>query len=579
MKKIDFIQIVNNLIVIGEQLDNASLVPGENCYLTVNGKKMTSPVRVTPGDAVTWHVQNPTPSSLFELSMSQDRLHVLLTVYENYHTNWRAQLDSGHDGTVVNCVPEMDLTRPVTAADVIQQYRDQKFQARLDHAAIERALREKSQKPVVIASGEAAIEGKNGWIEPHFSSDEEIPFEQSGDKLNYREKRRIPVIHRNECMATIHPPATGKPGTDVRGELIPPRPAHAVNYRLQHNVYEKDGKVYAAITGRPSITAGTKPILDIVPVYTVTGNVDLETGHVRFAGDVIVHGNVMETMKVTAAHRLIVHGGVYGATLVAGGSIHVDQNIRKSQVFAGQYGTITRRLQQPLTKLVEQIKAADQSRQQLQDAAAKKQQMLPAAGILQYLLKHNYPDLLKRTQELVQFMASSATYLPEELSSLQETLERLITESHSQLQITTWQTARQQLERWLNEQAASYLQGESITTQTADISHLEVDGDVIFNGKGSTQSNIVASKRILFTKRDASCRGGRLEAGERIVAERLGSFHGSKTECRAGYSIAARNIQHCDIQIEGLTQYVEEETNIEYFREDGQTLFRHFDPT
>ena len=356
MNMIDFIQIVNNLIVISEQLDSVSLVPGENCYLTVNGKKMTYPVRVTPRDAVTWHVKNATPSPLFELTMSQDRLQVLLTVYESHHTNWRAQLDSGHDGTVINCVPEMDFDRPVTAADVIRQYRDQKFQADLDHAAIERALRERSQKPVVIASGKAAVEGKNGWVEPHFALDEEIPFEQSGDRLNYREKRRIPVIHRNECMATVHPPTTGKPGTDVRGELILPKPTHEARYRLQPNVYEKNGKVYAAITGRPSMTPGTKPILDVVPVYTVSGNVDLVTGHVRFAGDVIVLGNVMETMKVTAAHRLIIHGGVYGATLVAGGSIHIDQNIRKSQVFAGQYGAITRKLQQPLTKLFEQIR-------------------------------------------------------------------------------------------------------------------------------------------------------------------------------------------------------------------------------
>lgn len=576
LNAVDGIHIKHNKIYITEDshVKTVLIAPGDRCVLTVNGKQVSEPIQISPDDDVTWQGSEEVDPP-FDLSVTKDCLYVQLTVYTDCHYKWLAQLESGKDGWVVNCFPAPDPTRPLTVQDVLLQYRKQKWQATIDRTAVERALAEKAAQPIVIAKGEPATVGKNGWIETHYPLDEEVPFEEAGDKLNYREKRRIPILRPGDLMATIHPPIPGKPGKDVWGRTIPPKSAKPVKYRLKQNVREKNGKVYAKITGRPNMTQGKNPVLDIAPVYTVPGDVDLTFGHVRFEGDVIVLGNIMETMKVTASQRIIVHGSVYGAELVAGGSIHVDQTVRKSYVYAGQRGILARKVEQPLKQLREQVMSAERSRKLLVNEAKKKQKTIQEADLLYRLLTDYYPDVLNQTKNVLNIFDQSKGFLPDELIPLQGNLEQLNSESTSRIRMTTWRAVIEQIEHCLADILPSLLQGETLTLQTADVSHLNVNGDVVFEGKGSTHSHISASERILFTKPKASCRGGTLEAGQLIIAENLGSLSGSKTHCRAGRRIAAKSIQHCDIQIEGPPRYVEEVTNIEYYKQGNQTLSRH----
>lgn len=575
MNTVDGLHMTPNQIRITDRsIKSVLIAPGDRCVLTVNGEQVSAPTEISPDDNVTWHGADETDPP-FELSATEDRLHVQLTVYSDCHYKWAASLKPGKDGWMVNCFPEPDPTHPVTVQDVMQRYRQQKWQATVDRAAVERAIEEKAARPVVIAKGNPVTAGKDGWVEAHFSFNEEIPFEDSGDKLNYRERRRIPILRAGELMATIHPPTPGKPGTDVWGRLIPPKPARAVNCRFKQNVREENGKVYARITGRPEMTQGLSPVLDIVPVYTVPGDVDLTFGHVRFEGDVIVLGNVMETMKVTASQRIIIHGSVYGAELIAGGSVHVDQTVRKSNVYAGQRGILARKVKQPLKQLHKHIMSAEKSRKLLETEAIKKQKTVQETDILFHLLTHYYPDVLKQVKIVLNTFEQAKGRLPEEFVPLHESLERLNRESTLKFKMTTWRTVIEKLERCLAEILPSCLQEETLTLQTADVSHLEVYGDVVFEGKGSTHSHISASERILFTKPNAACRGGTLEAGQLIIAEHLGSLSGNKTICRAGKRISAKSIQHCDIQIEGPARYVEEMTNIEYYKDGDQTVSRH----
>lgn len=569
------IQVTGDKIRIADpDLKSALIVPGKHCILTVSGRKVSSPIQIAPEDDVTWRGAHETDPP-FEFKVTADRLQVQLTVYADCYDKWAASLERKKERWIVNCSPEPDPNRPVRVDDIIRQYRARRFQAVLDRSAVEQALDEKAGTPVVIARGIPATKGKNGWVEPHFALDEEVEFETTGNRINFREKRRIPILRAGDLMATVHPPTPGKPGTDVWGHPIPPAPARPAKYRLKQNVREDNGKIYAKITGRPSMTREVSPVLDVVSVYTVPGDVDLTFGHVRFEGDVIVLGNILESMKVTATQRIIVHGGVYGAELAAGGSVHVDQTISNSKVYAGQRGTLARKLQQPLKKLYRHVMSVEKSRQQLESEAKKQQKTVLQTDILYHLLTRFYPDTTKQIKTVLNLLdTANKGLLPNEFIPVKESLERLVEESKSRFRLATWQSVRDELQRFLHETLATCLQKETLTLQTADVSELEVHGDIVFTGKGSTHSHMSASERILFTKPNASCRGGSLTAGKRIVAENLGSLSGSKTVCRAGKRIAAKSIQHCDIQIEGPVQYVEDMTDIEFYKDKDQTRSR-----
>ena len=54
----------------------------------------------------------------------------------------------------------------------------------------------------------------------------------------------------------------------------------------------------AEITGRPIFRGG---LLQVNPQLVVDGNVDVSTGHVEFRGDVVVFGDVQESLTVGLA--------------------------------------------------------------------------------------------------------------------------------------------------------------------------------------------------------------------------------------------------------------------------------------
>jgi hypothetical protein len=73
------------------------------------------------------------------------------------------------------------------------------------------------------------------------------------------------------------------------------------------------------------IIAGGK--INVEPIYTVDGGVDLKTGNIIFLGTVVIKGNVEDGFSVKAAGNIEVNGTVGRADLDAEGDIIVHQGI------------------------------------------------------------------------------------------------------------------------------------------------------------------------------------------------------------------------------------------------------------
>ena len=67
--------------------------------------------------------------------------------------------------------------------------------------------------------------------------------------------------------------------------------------------------------------------VNVEPVYTVSGDVNLHTGNILFLGGVIVKGSIDDGFTVKAAGNIEVHGNVGKAQLEAEGDIVVHQGI------------------------------------------------------------------------------------------------------------------------------------------------------------------------------------------------------------------------------------------------------------
>jgi uncharacterized protein (DUF342 family) len=121
-------------------------------------------------------------------------------------------------------------------------------------------------------------------------------------------------------------PEMGTVGRTVTGKNIPAKNGRDIPLPLGENVHvaEDEVTILANINGQVVLTNGK---INVQPIYTVKGDVNLKTGNIIFLGTVIITGNVDDGFSVKATGNIEVHGTVGKAELDAEGDIIVNQGI------------------------------------------------------------------------------------------------------------------------------------------------------------------------------------------------------------------------------------------------------------
>lgn len=180
-------------------------------------------------------------------------------------------------------------------------------------------------KEVLIAEGIESVPGKDAVIDFKFdveSSEKKVRKLEDGT-VDYRNLDRINNVEPEEVLATKKPSQPGTPGTKVTGDSIEPQPPADKPIPAGKNTELSSDELtlYSEIEGQV-VYDGNK--LEVVPVHTVRGDVDLSTGNVKFVGTVIVEGDIKDDMEVKAKHDINVKGTVQGAKLEAGGEVLIQ---------------------------------------------------------------------------------------------------------------------------------------------------------------------------------------------------------------------------------------------------------------
>ena len=183
-------------------------------------------------------------------------------------------------------------------------------------------------KSAVIAEGVPPKGGKDGQTQYHFDTNRERTVRDQGRpaRVDHRELNLIQNVNEGETLATATQPEPGTPGRNVFGDEIPAPPGKPAKLRIGRGVrIEDDGlKAVAAQDGMVTFGGGKMAVLSI---YRVNGDVDYESGNIRFLGDVIVGRHVREDFKVKATGNVTVFENVDKGDIEAGGSVEVGGGI------------------------------------------------------------------------------------------------------------------------------------------------------------------------------------------------------------------------------------------------------------
>ncbi|MDR2730965.1 MAG: FapA family protein [Treponema sp.] len=239
------------------------------------------------------------------------------------------EVDDAEMKVLVTIIPPNEGGADIT----IDAYKSLLVQNRVYHGVKEDFIEQLVDKPIYrekleIAEGLKPVNGKDAYIHYFFETDQtQIKLKEgTNGRVNFKELNIIQNVVQNQPLAKKVPPEDGVDGKTVTGKILPARAGSDIPLPVGTNVHTNDDNdtIISDINGQVIVANGK---INVEPVLTVEGDVNLKTGNIIFLGTVVITGNVEDTFSVKAAGNIEIRGTVSKAELDAEGDIIIYQGI------------------------------------------------------------------------------------------------------------------------------------------------------------------------------------------------------------------------------------------------------------
>ncbi|WP_051524567.1 DUF342 domain-containing protein [Pseudobutyrivibrio sp. MD2005] len=186
-------------------------------------------------------------------------------------------------------------------------------------------------RAIKVAEGTAQVQGTPGYFEYHFDTNfNRKPTIRPDGTADYMSIKTIETVQEGDVIATYHPAIQGSRGMSVRGQILEPKPVRDLPPLIGRGFdRSSDNLTYTAkVTGKIEVNQGK---INISPVHEVQGDVGIETGNIKFNGDVIVHGGVHDGAVIDAAGNVIIHGLIEDCDIRTGKDLFLLSGVKGNE--------------------------------------------------------------------------------------------------------------------------------------------------------------------------------------------------------------------------------------------------------
>lgn len=191
-----------------------------------------------------------------------------------------------------------------------------------------------------VAIGKQPIKGKDACFTPLVKDIAKRILkpkqgQASSEKIDLRNLGETIAVDIGDEVMRRTPATKGTPGYTVQGRIIPPQPGKDSPMKAGKGTQisnEDPNLLVATVSGTPLIKDKTIEVDNALCLNSVGVN----TGHVKFKGNVIIGGNIESGMIVQATGSITVGGFIESASVQAQGDIEVGKGIIGHTVSDGQ---------------------------------------------------------------------------------------------------------------------------------------------------------------------------------------------------------------------------------------------------
>ncbi|SFE71974.1 flagellar assembly protein A [Alteribacillus iranensis] len=507
--------------------------PSDDVFVYRDGKLIEEQTVMKAGETWTVEGNKEYRKTKWSVTADSDKLQAILKVRPGC-TVIKEVIDTAPSEQLHLKVKEVEhIENELTVQDIEQELRDQNISYGINQEAIESACKSDKEQRFVIAEGEPPTHGTDGTLMYQFELQPQkvAPKLLDGGTVDFRESTYIPTVQPKETIAYIIPPERGKDGTDIYGESIKANDGKPVSLQEGEGIQyiATENRIIATKAGRPHAeNTGSTVHLSIVPKYEHNGHVNMESGNVQFDGDIIIHGNVEDQMKVEAAGELIVEGYATNAVVKSGHRMFINQNVINTSISAGNSNQVLAEIRDNILEEADQMSQIIQALEQLKQSPSFKDDNTNIQSLLSLLFNKKFHRFVPNIKKIIISIEKKKDVLNKEWQSLAAQLYRTFVILHKD-GVKSIDDLRMLHRRMVS------LQEEIQTTSSskADVTFsYGMNSDIISNsdvhviGKGCTHTKIRADGKVTI---DRTFVGGSIYARDRIEIGTAGSRAGTKT--------------------------------------------------
>lgn len=183
--------------------------------------------------------------------------------------------------------------------------------------------------PTVVATGQPAVNGNDGYYEFFFQQDvSSSPKILDDGSVDYYDTKVFEWVEKDTVLATYTPATLGKYGYRVNGTLLTPIRGKELPPLKGRGFYLSEDKhsYISAMAGKVAMIDTNT--IEVSKMYLVDGDVDVSTGNIDFNGDLHIEGDVLAGFTISATGSICIDGHVEKADITCGGDLIIKKGVQ-----------------------------------------------------------------------------------------------------------------------------------------------------------------------------------------------------------------------------------------------------------
>lgn len=388
----------------------------------------------------------------------------------------------------------------------------------IDLGEVKKLCEDEKENKFIIARGKGVVPSIDDEIKIEFKQEIIKKKDANEFKIDYRDVKSICIVHPGDVIAEIIKGKDGEDGINLKNKVIKCVPHKIVKYSMSDGVGIQDNKIVATTEGMPSWKNNA---FAVIKVYEINGDINLSTGNIDFVGDVIVRGNIDETMVLNAGNGADVSGNIENAEVHTKGDLKVRGNIITSTITVGGEDIEKKNeidIFKVLCNMVEEIKS---SVLQLQLGSFRNSNCTDGQ-IIKILMEKKYSRINKICMYLIKENLQNRgkfSVIVDMLKSKLIGLAPINIKKASELNPLI-----DELNNTIKELSKNINLDANMDIQYAQNSNIKCSGDIVINGKGIYTSDVQAGNAVYCVTPRSVLRGGSIKAGKEIRCNVAGSI-------------------------------------------------------